>query len=147
MHVRLSSVPHRTVTQISTCSVSKSGPAEKRLNPTASAQRNLPTALILADMAELVTRPLDAVRQLFQQTGGSQAGDWGVRAAFEVALADPAVLAQVQTVLCADAWSGNLTIFQGPCTAHFACADALCRSCISAIHLHQYHASDCGRSC
>ena len=51
-------------------------------------------------MADLVTRPLDAVRQLFQQTGGSQDGDWGVRAAFEAALADPAVLAQVQIVSC-----------------------------------------------
>ena len=64
-------------------------------DPAAFVQRHLPNSLILADMADLVTRPLDAVRQLFQQTGGSQAGDWGVRAAFEAALADPAVLAKV----------------------------------------------------
>ncbi len=46
-------------------------------------------------MASLIARPLDAVRQLFEQNGGNQPGDWGVRAAFQVAIADPAVLAQV----------------------------------------------------
>lgn len=46
-------------------------------------------------MASLVARPLEAVHRLFQQSYGSAPGDWGVRAAFEAALADPAVLAQV----------------------------------------------------
>lgn len=46
-------------------------------------------------MAGLVARPLEAVHQLFEQSGGNESGDWGVRATFESALADPTVLAQV----------------------------------------------------
>ncbi len=49
----------------------------------------------------LVTRPLDAVRQLFEQTGGNAAGDWGVSDAFRAALADSAALAEVNHVTIA----------------------------------------------
>jgi hypothetical protein len=97
-------------------------------------------------MAELVTRPLDAVRRMFQQCGDSQAGDWGVRAAFEAALADPAVLAQVQIGLCADAWSGTSSVSK-PCAQLPTCTKELLNWSMSAIHLQQRDASDCGQSC
>lgn len=89
-------------------------------------------------MAELVTRPLDAVRQLFQQTGGSQAGDWGVRAAFEAALAEPAALAQVLTVWCADAWSDTPSMSIS-CPQLPSCTNQPLGWSISARHLHEMH--------
>jgi hypothetical protein len=100
-------------------------------------------------MAELVTRPLDAVRRMFQQTGGSQAGDWGVRAAFEAALADPAVLAQVQIVLCADAWSGTCFMSK-PCAqlprVLRSCSTGACQRSISTSVMPVTAASHAART-
>lgn len=45
--------------------------------------------------ATCITQPLEAVAALYAASGSQKAGDWGVRAAFEAALADPAKLAEV----------------------------------------------------
>lgn len=48
--------------------------------------------------ATCITHPLEAVAALYAASGSQKAGDWGVRAAFEAALADPAKLAEVHRV-------------------------------------------------
>jgi hypothetical protein len=75
-------------------------------------------------MDDLIKRPLEAVRQLFQQAGGNNAGDWGVRAAFEAALLEPAVLAQVPLVSCSVAYPGSRVPTDQ--TVHASCAGCLC---------------------